>query len=601
MKTSRAIIIAALCLAAVSCTKDIRIFNPKKTAAPTSDKITMAVAPVVFGDYDTKTEASVDELSGLSFTWSEKDTVGVYSPDGGFSRFTLAGEGGTTHAWFTGQGFSLTAGNSYSALYPYDGGKSNPEAVHISYIDRKVSGPDKIEDVLPFDPLYATAEASGLGGADFQFRHLSAFARFTATFPVKGSFNSLELMPMYDVIPDEGDLNIQTGAWTAGGGRNITAVPLSNISASPGQQIKMWLPFAPQDFRGNDIAALMRDKDTLYTARLKGKNFESGKAYRWDNELVRYTQNGKATVSLTEKDTKAVYLSGQFSAINYIGDNTYAVVHDNLKGGGIVYLKFTIDNYGNIGSVTEEVPAGTTNGGAKRECEGIAYVPSSKTLFVSAEGDQRILEYDMDGYPTGRELSVPNDMSTKYSVGNAGFESLGYNANTGLFWTTTENDIKRDNGFDSNGRFLMRLQSFRDTDLAPGERFLYLTDKPQKDKGSANIYAFGISDILALDNGKLLVMEREAYIPDGNVVVIEFGTVVYIKIYEVDPVNDKGGILSKRLVKSFTYNAATSFANYEGIGFGPVIGGKQSVVMISDSQENYKSILPDYIKVLFLN
>lgn len=82
---------------------------------------------------------------------------------------------------------------------------------------------------------------------------------------------------------------------------------------------------------------------------------------------------------------------------------------------------------------------------------------------------------------------------------------------------------------------------------------------------------------------------------------IEFNTVVYIKLYEVDPVNDKGGILSKRLVDSYTIKSATSFANYEGIGFGPTIGGKQSVLMISDSQDRYKSLLQDWLKVLILN
>lgn len=610
MKRSRRIIIAALCIAAVSCTKELRIFSPAGHRDKPSDKVTMSVDPVVFEDSGTRTQASVDELSGLSFTWSAKDTVGVYSPEGGFSRFTLSGEGNTGHAWFTGQGFSLEQGKTYSALYPYDGGKSDPSEVHISYLGRKVSGSDRIGDVIPFDPLYASAQAGELGGADFQFRHLSAFARLTTTIPEADTYSYLELVPTYDMIQDEGDLDISSGIWTPGAGRNVTTVPMEGIKTSAnGEEARIWLPFAPQDFRGNDIAALMRDsKGKIYSSRLEGKNFESGKAYRWNAPMVAYSAGGQSSISVKEisENTLDLEITGQFSAITRVSGNRYAIVHDNYKGGGIVYLDLTLNNYGYLSSATCEIPEGTKTATNNREPEGIAYVPSQTggTLFVAAEGDQKILEYSLEGYPTGRELKIPEDMQRSSSVGNAGFESLAYNDNTGLFWTTTENTIKRDSGFTSDGSMLVRLQSFRNSDLCPGKRYLYLTDKAQTDKSTANIYAFGISDILAMDDGKLLIMEREAHIPNGSVIEMGLGTVVYVKLYEVDPENDKGGILSKRLVKSFKYDTAFAFSNYEGIGFGPVIGGKQTVLMICDSQDHYGNSLfhlPDKIKVLTIN
>lgn len=608
MKTARIAAAAVLCLIAASCTKEIRVFRPKQNAPTASDKVTMAVEPVIFADEEgTRTTASVDELKGLSIVWSEKDTVGVYSPEGGFSRFTLDGDGGTQHSWFTGQGFSLTPGSTYTAMYPYDGGKSDPTKVNISYLGRRVSGPDCIEDILPFDPLYACAQASELGGADFQFRHLSAFARITATLPEAGTFDTLEFIPTYDMIPDDGALDLAGGIWTPGNGRNTTKVPLENIAASgKDQSVRMWLPFAPQDFSDNDIAALMRNgQGSLYSARLKGKNLESGKAYRWEAPMVKYSASESPTIKLSDLSTKentlTLDITGQFSAITHVSGNRYAIIHDNYKGGGIVYLDFTVNNYGSLGSVSCEIPAGTSSATNNREPEGIAYVPSTNTLFVAAEGDQQILEYDLDGYPTGRRLEVPEDMKKGSSVGNAGFESLAYNANTGLFWTTTENTISRDKNYTTDGSMLVRLQSFIGSDLKAGKRYLYLTDKPQTDKSTANIYAFGISDILALDDGKLLIMEREAHIPNGSIIEMGLGTVVYIKLYEVDPVNDKGGILSKRLAKSFSYNTALAFSNYEGIGFGPTVNGKQSVLMICDSQDHYGNSyfhLSDKIKVL---
>lgn len=144
---------------------------------------------------------------------------------------------------------------------------------------------------------------------------------------------------------------------------------------------------------------------------------------------------------------------------------------------------------------------------------------------------------------------------------------------------------------------LLRLQSFGN-DLQPSERFFYLMDTPQKDQTTASVYAFGVPDILALDDGKLLVLEREAHIPNGNVLEIGLYSIVYLKVYEVDPVNDKGGILSKSLVLSDTFYTALDYSNYEGIGFGPVVGGKQTVLMISDSQDHYKEVLQDKLRIL---
>lgn len=604
MKTSHHVIIAAICLLLVSCTKGVGILDPVEDGQKPSDKVSMSVSPVFFEDAETRTQASIDELSGLSFTWSEKDAVGVYSPDGSFSRFTLKGEGNTNHSWFTGQGFNLVSGKIYSALYPYDGDKSDPANVHISYLGRYVSGPDRIEDVIPFDPLYASATATELGGAEFQFMHLSAFARLSTTIPAAESFDTLELIPTYDMIQDDGKLDIHNGVWTPGNGRNITAIPMEGISASAaGQQVRIWLPFAPQDFRRNDIAALMRDNNGhIYSARLEGKNFKAGKAYRWDAPMMEYISDGTSSTVLQEvsENTLSLGITGQFSAITHISGNRYAIVHDTYKGGGIVFLDFTLNSEGHITSTSYEIPEGTANATNSRSPEGIAYVPSSNTLFVAAEGDQKILEYSMDGFPTGRELPVPADMHISSSVDNAGFESLSYNVNTGLFWTTTENMVNRDSGFTSDGSMLIRLQSFNESDLSTGKRYLYLTDKPLLDKSTANIYAFGVSDILALDDGKLLIMEREAHIPSGDIFGIIMNTKVYIKLYETDPVNDRGGILSKRLVAQYAHTGAVNFSNYEGIGFGPNYNGKPTVLLICDSQDQYAGFLPDKIKVLTL-
>ena len=152
---------------------------------------------------------------------------------------------------------------------------------------------------------------------------------------------------------------------------------------------------------------------------------------------------------------------GQYSGITYLGGTHYAVVHDKLGGGGIVFFDIHFREDGTVAFIAKNVPPGTEGTGI--DSEGIAYVPSTRTLFVSAEADQSIREYDLKGYPTGRKLAIPADLGTGNITPNQGFEALTYSARTHLFWTVTEGPLL------SDGDNLLRLQSFGE-DLEPAGR-----------------------------------------------------------------------------------------------------------------------------------
>lgn len=99
-----------------------------------------------------------------------------------------------------------------------------------------------------------------------------------------------------------------------------------------------------------------------------------------------------------------------------------------------------------------------------RDCEGVAYVPSTNTVFISGEGDQQILEYSIDGVPTGRKLNVPAIFAAGNIVHNYGFEALTYSDVTHRFWTTTESmlpiDGKAAGPLNPKSQNLLRLQAF---------------------------------------------------------------------------------------------------------------------------------------------
>ncbi len=325
-------------------------------------------------------------------------------------------------------------------------------------------------------------------------------------------------------------------------------------------------------------------------------------------------------VSLSRWDIGAA----QYSGITALGDDRYAVVSDKEPQDGFFVFRISqnattgkimnvyLDGfYGNKKSDTDR------NGISTRDCEGIAYMPETNTVFISGEGDQEILEYNMKGEPTGRKLNVPDIFAKHNIVGNYGFEALSYSEKSATFWATTESTLPRD-GEAAGPRHpgvqnLLRIQSF-DTALQPKAQYAYRMDRG-KESDFGKTYAFGVPALLALPDGRLLIMEREANVSNGYL-----SSSVVCKIFEVKPTEgwqidsstdlrslDSNRFLTKRLVATFTTRLTPfnlSFANYEGMCLGAKLhDGRQTILLINDSQGGYGKgpiRLKDYIRVLVL-
>lgn len=281
--------------------------------------------------------------------------------------------------------------------------------------------------------------------------------------------------------------------------------------------------------------------------------------------------------------------NGQYSGITYLGGTHYAVVHDKLGGGGIVFFNIHFREDGTVAFAAKNVPPGTEGPGI--DSEGIAFVPSTRTLFVSAEADQSIREYDLKGYPTGRKINVPADLGVDKITPNLGFEALTYSAQTHLFWTVTEGPLQSDGGS------LLRLQSFGE-DLEPAARYQYVMDEPEAMAEGAEAYVHGVPALAALPDGRLLVLEREVYVPASGIGDKLSGAFTTAKIYVVKPVPGKDKPLRKKLVKQFRTSALSFYANYEGMCLGPVLpDGRQSLLLIPDSQNGSGGLTQEYLRV----
>lgn len=316
--------------------------------------------------------------------------------------------------------------------------------------------------------------------------------------------------------------------------------------------------------------------------------------------------------------------AGQYSGIAPLGDNRYAIVSDKEPADG--FFTFLIDQDPATGEVTSAYlegfhgnpsPTLDASGISTRDCEGVAYFPKAGTVFISGEGDQQILEYTMKGVPTGRALNVPRIFSLPNIVGNYGFESLTYCPETHRFWTTTESTLPADGksaGPSAPGvQNLLRLQAF-DDDLNPVAQYAYRMDRGRSED-FGRIYVFGVSEVTALPDGRLLVLEREANIPQAYL-----NSECICKIFLVDPTQgwqvdsstslaslDPNRFLVKQLIATFSTRLTLfrqTFANYEGMCIGRRLDdGRQTLLVISDSQGGYGRgpvRLKDYIRAFIL-
>jgi hypothetical protein len=285
---------------------------------------------------------------------------------------------------------------------------------------------------------------------------------------------------------------------------------------------------------------------------------------------------------------------GNYSGITWLGGDRYAVVNDKARTAGFHLMTIRIDE--TTGDIKEvRADSFVTSNQPNRDEEGICYVPQRNTLFVSGETDRSIVEYQLDGQLTGKQLTIPTVF--KSARGNGGFEALTYNATTHRFWTTTENTLKTDGVKPNISRKIpnvLRFQSFAD-DLQPREQYWYMTDSSEV-KGTEGKSTLGVSALAALDDGQLIVLEREVYQSPKNV-----GSFVHVKLYVVNPTLQKAGdLLQKQLITDFTTKMNVtdrSFANYEGLCVGPKLkDGRLLLMLVADSQDQYKGYLKDWFR-----
>ena len=247
------------------------------------------------------------------------------------------------------------------------------------------------------------------------------------------------------------------------------------------------------------------------------------------------------------------------------------------------------------------------------DAEGIALSPWG-TLFISSEGDMgqsprinpSVFESTRDGKWI-RDLEIPMEflpnseaIQTRGVANNLAFESLSISPSGKSLFVGAESALVQDGplaSFDHGATVRFFRYPLSQKEMKPLAAYAYPLDAVPaaslSGEGTLSIAMNGVSDFLALDEDRLLVMER-------GCVVKGISVFVSIRLYEVNlsKASDVLGVSAlkdqkirlaeKKLVLSVG-KVVPSVDNLEGMSFGPILpNGKQSLVLVSDS--NFKVV-----------
>ena len=322
--------------------------------------------------------------------------------------------------------------------------------------------------------------------------------------------------------------------------------------------------------------------------------------------------------SLPQKHFNKTVPSGNYSGITRLHDDVYAMVSD--KSDSALYFNVRLYISKQTGELLQAEWLGPHGKADLKglDNEAITRV-SNHTAVIASEGKCRLKEYELDSESSDKEDSNAAKlwgwaMSATEFWDNYSFESATYDNAHQRLWTINEAPLRRDGkpATPQNAvKNVLRLLAFDWTNnTAAPTAYLYRMDMPTTLK-KAQTYAMGVSELCALPDGQLLVLEREAFIPKMKV-----GAFCQCKLYVVNPeeatpypleksVEPGAPYIEKRLLTSWRTTitlTSQAWANYEGLCLGPKLeNGDQVVVLVSDSQNGYAGVLRDWFKTIVIS
>jgi hypothetical protein len=258
------------------------------------------------------------------------------------------------------------------------------------------------------------------------------------------------------------------------------------------------------------------------------------------------------------------------------GNQWYAV----SDGGGLLYeLAIGVD--ASSGQIVSRSVVGSLALAAGSDLEGLVYFALGGSVLASDEVGPAIRRYQLsDGAVLG-SVAVPaifSQIRPNFSLESLSQRAAAHPANDAL-WTANEEALVVDGPLStSSAGTIVRLQRY-DASLTPDGQWAYVTD-PYPGGPFLGQQRSGVADLLALENGELLVLERS------------FSDQLFrARIYQVDlgGATDTSALTSLAtdpftpVTKTLLWQVAGVTQNYEGLAVGPPLAmGDRSLLLVAD-------------------
>jgi len=293
-------------------------------------------------------------------------------------------------------------------------------------------------------------------------------------------------------------------------------------------------------------------------------------------------------------------LPRELSGVTWVpGTSEYWAVSDDQPG--LQHLSVSID------PATGEITSGTTVGAlaltrsdggplpASRDLEGIALSADGASVFVSDEGGIRIRQHSL---ATGRALAeigpatAPALAVFASQRTNLGWESLARAPDTGLLYTANEEALTVDGPSGAGATSTkVRLQALTPGGVSAGQwGYTVSGDIVEGTVGNVNA---GVSDLVALPGGSLLVLERSAGLVSGS---LDFRDRIFlVDVTGATDVTGRASLTAGGYVpaaKTLLWEGFFPDDNFEGIALGPLLpNGDRSLLLVSDDGAGFDQSL----------
>lgn len=285
---------AAVLLAGCS-SNNLDEIAPKEESSFPEYNVTMTI-PDFLEEDGTRTALTYTSGEGIKFAWAEGDIVGVYSDEasgGNLATFKIKNISSSDpkSANFNGGGFRLIGGNSYTAVFPYNGTAIEQTSFPVNYEGQVQLVNDGTGHLGAYDYMAASATASGDNVANFAFAHLGAIMRLQLTAPGAGTYTSLKISAPEKFYIKKGVVNLLATTpgityedesdfsteYTLKLGPNGTGISLT----ADDEDLFIFLFIPPMDLTSQTLTFTLTDINGSVTEYTRvGFNMVGGRVYR---------------------------------------------------------------------------------------------------------------------------------------------------------------------------------------------------------------------------------------------------------------------------------------------------------------------------------